>query len=131
MHPEMTGPTDAQQAIAATNRKFEEAFNAGDSARVAREVYTRDARVLPPGAPTIQGRDQIEQFWPVAVQQLGIQAVQLETLELEVQGDTAYELGRATLTLAGGQQAVAKYVVVWKQEGGEWRWHVDIWNSNE
>jgi len=38
-----------------------------------------------------------------------------------------HEVGRAVLTL-GGQQAAAKYVVVWRQEDGRWRWHVDIWN---
>jgi len=32
--------------------------------------------------------------------------------------------------LAGGQRATPKYVVVWKQEDGAWRRHVDIWNTD-
>ena len=47
---------------------------------------------------------------------------------LLVYSDGAYEIGRATLDLGGGQQAHAKYVVIWRQEDGQWRWHVDIWN---
>jgi len=31
---------------------------------------------------------------------------------------------------AGGQRATPKYVVVWKQEDGVWRRHVDIWNMD-
>ena len=45
-------------------------------------------------------------------------------------GDGAYEIGRATLTLAGGQRATPKYAVIWKQEDGVWRRHVDIWNMD-
>jgi ketosteroid isomerase-like protein len=114
--------------IAETNRRFETAFAQGDPARAAMEVYTRDARVMPPGATTVHGRDAAAQFWKAAAAQMGIEAVALETVDLQLLGDGAYEIGRGTLTLTGGQQAVAKYVVVWRQEEGRWRWHVDIWN---
>ncbi len=131
MYSEMRDPSIVQQSIDATNRRFEAAFNAGDPARAAREVYTRDARILPPGAPMMQGIDNIEQFWPAAAQQLGIERIQLETVDLDIDGTTAYEIGRGTLTLSNGQAVVAKYVVVWKEEDGDWRWHVDIWNTSE
>ena len=42
----------------------------------------------------------------------------------------AYEIGRATLTLAGGQLVSPRYVVVWKHEDGAWRRRVDIWNMD-
>jgi hypothetical protein len=83
---------------------------------------------MPPGAETVVGREAAEQFWPAAVAQLGATAVKLETIDLQALGDGVYEIGRATISMAGGQQGVAKYVVVWRQEEGEWRWHVDIWN---
>ena len=126
----MMASPSARQAIAETNRKFESALNAGDPRRAAQEVYTSDARVLAPGAPMIQGRDNIAQFWETAVPQMGIERVELTTLELEVASDSAFEVGRATLTLAGGQTVVAKYVVVWKLDGSQWRWHIDIWNTD-
>ncbi|MBW3545067.1 MAG: T9SS type A sorting domain-containing protein, partial [Bacteroidetes bacterium] len=51
-------------------------------------------------------RDAIAAFWPGAARQLGITRVALATVDLQPLGDGAYEIGRATLTLAGGQQAV-------------------------
>ena len=53
-----------------------------------------------------------------------------DSLDLQPLGDGAYEIGRATLTLAGGQRATPKYVAVWKYEDGAWRRHVDIWNMD-
>lgn len=120
----------AREGIAATNRSFEAAFNAGDPGRAAQDVYTREAWLLPPGAPVIQGRDNIAQFWKGAAQQMGVERVELTTLELDVGSESASEIGRAKLTIGGGQQVEAKYVVVWKKEGAEWRWHIDIWNMD-
>jgi ketosteroid isomerase-like protein len=119
-----------RQGIDETNRRFEETFGRGDPAGAARETYTRDARILPPDAATVEGRDAIAGFWEGAARQLGISRVALSTDDLQPLGDGAYELGHATLTLGGGQQATAKYVVIWRQEDGRWRWHVDIWNMS-
>ena len=119
-----------RQGIDAANRRFEEAFNRGDIAGAAEGVYTHDARILPPEAEMVRGRENIVQFWQGAAQQMGITRVELRTVELESQGDTAYEIGRATLTVGDGQQVAVKYVVIWKQEGGTWRWHIDIWNTS-
>jgi ketosteroid isomerase-like protein len=60
----------------------------------------------------------------------GVRRVELTTLDLQPLGDGAYELGRATLNLAGGQRVRPKYVVIWKQEDGAWRRQVDIWNMD-
>ena len=115
-----------------TSRRFEEAFNRGDAAGAARLFYTRSARVLPPGVEMMQGLDRIADYWAAAAAapQMGVRRVELTTLELQPLGDGAYEIGRATLTLAGGQRVMPKYVVVWKQEDGAWRRHVDIWNMD-
>jgi ketosteroid isomerase-like protein len=123
-------PAAVRHGIDQTNRRFEELFNAGDVAGAARETYTRDAYALPPGAPMQEGRDSIANFWVAAAQQMGIRRVQLSTLDLQPAGEQAFEIGRAQLTLGSGQEASVKYVVVWKQEDGRWRWHVDIWNSD-
>jgi len=121
-----------RRGIDETHRRFEDAFNRGDAAGAARQLYTRDARVLPPGAEMVQGRDRIAEYWAAAAatSQTGVRRVELSTLELQPLGDGSYEIGRATLTLAGGQRVTPKYVVVWKQEDGAWRRHVDIWNMD-
>ena len=119
---------DIRAHIHSLNRKFEGLIAGGDVSGAAREVYTRDCRIMPPGAETVVGREAAEQFWPAAVAQLGATGIRLETVDLQALGDGVYEIGRATISMPGGQQAVAKYVVVWRQEDGQWRWHVDIWN---
>jgi uncharacterized protein (TIGR02246 family) len=124
--------TAIRHGIDETTRRFEHAFNRGNAADAARQFYTRDASILPPGAEIVQGRDRIAEVWAAAAAapQLGVRGVRLSTLELRSIGDEAYEIGRATLTLADGQRAMPKYVVVWKQEDGAWRRHVDIWNMD-
>ena len=121
--------TKDQQAISAVNRRFEAAFEQGDAAGVA-GVYTSTARILPPNFEPMDGKEAIQAFWQGAMD-MGIQAAQLETIELEIHGDTAIEVGRGTLYVAGGQVAdIASYIVIWKKEHNEWRWHRDIWNSD-
>jgi ketosteroid isomerase-like protein len=62
---------------------------------------------------------------------MGIKTVKLETLELEVHGEAAVEVGTYTLGAEGGQTIDhGKYVVVWKNDAGSWRLHRDIWNSS-
>lgn len=118
-----------QEGVNATNRAFENAFNAGDAAGAA-AVYTANGQALPPNGAIVMGRDALQSFWQ-AVMDAGIKGITLETLELEPCGDMAYEVGQATLRGADGAVLdVAKFVVVWQQEDGQWKWHRDIWNSN-
>ena len=116
----------SQTDIAAVNRTFEEAVKNQDAGRLA-ECYTEDGIVMPPDAPFVRGRREIQQLWAAAFQQMGLAGLRLRTLDLDVVGNTACEVGEAELTLASGP-ATAKYVVVWKQLGGRWRLHRDIWN---
>lgn len=95
------------------------------------EVYTLDARVLPPGAPMVMGREQIKGFWQRAIPAFGLKSAKLETVQAEACGNDVLEIGRATLGLAGGKTLAIKYVVCWRQEQGRWKWAVDIWNANE
>jgi uncharacterized protein (TIGR02246 family) len=119
--------TMSQSEIAAVNRQFEEAARKGDLDRLA-SLYTPDAMALPPDGALVKGRENIKQMWGTIAQQLGLKDVHLSTLDLEVAGDTAYEVGEASLALANGSAAV-KFVVVWKKVGGQWRLHRDIWNG--
>jgi len=86
-----------------------------------------------PTAPAQQGgcrgRDAIRAFWQGALD-AGLTEATLDTVEVDSTGDTAVEVGRYTLRAKGGQVADAgKYVVVWKREGGGWKLHRDIWNT--
>lgn len=122
---------ELRREIDATDSAFCEAFNAGQIDAAVQNTYTQDAVILPPGAEMVRGREDISHFWQAAADQMGIDRVDLQTVELTAAGAYAHQIGRGVLTLRGGQQVIAKYVVVWKQDGDRWRWHVDIWNTSE
>ncbi len=94
------------------------------------QIYTVDARILPPGADLIEGREKIMGFWQAAVAGMSVQDAKLVSVNAHLAGDSIIEIGRAKLFLPDGQSAEVKYVVEWKQEGGAWKWHTDIWNMN-
>ena len=94
-------------------------------------VYTPDAQILPPGADMIQGVAAIKNFWQQAILGLDVQDASLVTVSAESAGDTVVEIGRAALSLKGGQVVPVKYVVHWKRHDGAWKWHTDIWNMNQ
>lgn len=119
---------DARSAIASANRRFMDAFGRGDAAGVAR-LYTSNGQLLPAHSEVVEGTPAIERFWR-GVMDMGLSEAVLESLEIEGQGDTAYEVGRYTLK-AGGQVADSgKYLVIWKLEAGAWKLHRDIWTTS-
>src|SRR3712207_1955118 len=101
----------AHEEIRATNRVFEEEVIGRRDFNALERVYTRDARVLPPNAPTVAGRAAITEFWRGAVESLRVQGLRLHTTSLDILGDRAQEVGRAELTVEGGVAPMAlKYV---------------------
>ena len=122
----------ARTAIEANTKQFTEAFNKGDAAAVA-NMYTMEARVLPPNGEIVEGRPNIQKFWQGAMS-AGVKMVSLEAVHVETQGNVAVEIGRYTSTMpgAGGTTTTdkGKYVVVWKREGGSWKLATDIFNTS-
>lgn len=97
------------------------------------QIYTVNARILPPGAPMVSGRNAIKEFWSNMVQSVEAKSAVLTSVDVLPAGDGLVEIGRATLT-AGPEGQVTelevKYVVHWQQEDGKWKWNVDIWNGD-
>ena len=124
-------PETVLTAMRQTNELFQAEVIAKQNINALDQVYTTNARILPPGAEMIAGRDQIKAFWQQAIAGLGLKSVKLTTVAADALGDGVVEIGRADLGLTGGQALTVKYVVQWKQEGGQWKWHVDIWNPNQ
>ncbi len=120
-----------RQEIEQRDREFEAAFNRGDSDAVA-ALYTEDATLMPPDADIISGRPSIAEFW-VGARAMGIRSASLQIHDVQAAGDTAYEIGTATLTIqppdGAATTATVKYVVVWKRDASGWRLAVDIWNN--
>lgn len=117
--------------IPPSGESFMAAFNDRDAASVA-DLYTEDAILLPPDAVRLDGRQAIGRFWQGAID-AGISNLVLETVEVEITGDTSYEVGVLSLDVPGENGDLntvsGKYIVIWKYgKDGEWRLHRDIWN---
>jgi uncharacterized protein (TIGR02246 family) len=120
--------------IEETNTQFTKAVSKGDTATVA-SLYTEDAIVLPPNMTGARGRGEIKRLFDGMFQQMGPPNLKLTTSQVTELGDTAYEVGTYTMKAQPqGGQAVSdtgKYVVIWqRQRDGDWKLHVDIWNSD-
>ena len=118
--------------IANASRSFEDAVRRGDLEAII-NLYDPDAVVLAPDSPMIKGHEAISQLWKSAIEEYGLKSIRLESVELEIVGDIAYEIGNGTLDMAppGGRQETEemKFLVVWKRSGGQWRLHRDTWNA--
>ena len=120
---------DPRSEIEAGNRRFMEAIARGDAPGVAR-LYSSSAQLLPAHSDFVDGTTAIQRFWQGAMDK-GLKEAVLETLEVEGYGETAHEMGRYTLRTGTGEVADSgKYLVIWKQEGGAWKLHRDIWTTS-
>ncbi len=121
--------TKVHEAIAAANENFMATFNRGDAAGMA-ALYTENGQVLPPNSDFVTGKPAIQIFWQ-ALMDMGIKAAKMAIVEVEDHGDTAIEVSTYTLQGEAGQVLDrGKYIVIWKQEAGQWKLHRDIFNSS-
>lgn len=134
----MATPTQAidqiKLAMASTNKIFNAEVFGNRNFDALDQVYTADAFILPPGAPMIAGRPAIKQFWSNLILSVNAKSAVLTSIEVMPAADGIVEIGSATLAIQPEGQSAAelevKYVVYWRQEDGQWKWHVDIWNQN-
>ena len=125
----MTVSTEISEGIAAANADFMNTFKGGDGAGMG-GLYTENGQLLPPNSDVVTGHSAISAFWQGAMD-MGIKTAKLETVELEGQGDVAFEVGKYTLSGGGGEVIDSgKFIVIWKREGEKWKLHHDIWNSS-
>ena len=120
--------------MAATNAVFNDEVFLKRNYAALDDVYTAEARILPPGAPMISGRAAIKEFWAGMIQSANAKSAVLTSVDVMTAGDDVVEIGKAVLTVSPDGQSTAeievKYVVYWREEDSKWKWHVDIWNPN-
>ncbi len=118
----------SKDAIDATNARLCRAVADKDAAAAA-ACYTPEAKFMAPNAEAFAGRDAIQGFFQAVVDG-GIDGLQLETLGLEILGDTAWEEGLYQLHAGGSLADQGKFLVVWKRSGDGWLLHRDMISSN-
>jgi len=109
-----------QQALKAFTKNAQ-ATPRDDKASAA--YYEEDAIMVPPNHAPLEGRAAIEAFLSTF---LPFSNYQLQTIELEGQGDLAYERGTNSMTLVppGGTPVEwrSNYLVIWhRQTDGSWK----------
>ncbi|MBI1752430.1 MAG: DUF4440 domain-containing protein [Acidobacteria bacterium] len=120
---------DVQATIHAANARFSEAMRQRDAVSLA-SLYTTQGQLFPPHGEPVTGQPGIQRFWGMVIG-MGIDDADLRTGELEVHEDTAIECGHYVLRAGGHLADEGKYLVVWKQSGGAWKLHRDIWNTSQ
>jgi uncharacterized protein (TIGR02246 family) len=128
-----TSDVEGLNAIAATNAEFEAEYNRGDAAGLA-ELYTADAILMAPNNGRIKGRRAIQGLWQRFFD-AGVSDIDLKTLEVEMAGSKASEVGTFSLTApdskGGRVTGNGKFIVLWRRDtDGAWRLHRDIWNND-
>lgn len=114
-----------QIVSAATNNLFNQEVFGKRNFQVLDQIYTEDARILPPGASMISGRDNIKNFWRNLIESANARSAVLTSVDVIATGDGLVEIGRAVLTVEPEANATAemevKYVVFWQQEDDRWK----------
>ena len=122
-----------REEIAQAWRQFEEVWVKGDASAAA-QWYTEDAINMPPDVEDAQGRSEIQSAFSYILSAATREDMAVTTRELDVYGDTAYELGTFADTHIphGGTKVTvrARYMCVWKrQPDGTWKIHRFLFNS--
>jgi len=124
--------TDVKTIIAKNAGQFATAASHGNVDGML-ALYDEHAVLMPPNAPAMNGRDAIRQFW-TGFTSLGAIDAKLVTDDIVTSGDLAAEMGHFDLTITPKSGAPikdsGKYLVVWRNVGGEWKIVRDIFNSS-
>jgi uncharacterized protein (TIGR02246 family) len=122
-------------AILRTDKPWQEAIAAKDVERTI-SFWADDAVVLPPGQPSLVGKDAIRGFVTESFKAPGF-GIRWETGQVTVapRGDFAYALAKNRTTLNGPDGKpmafLGKSVTVWRKGAdGSWKCVVDIWNDD-
>ncbi len=120
---------ELKSSIESVNAQFAEAFARRDVAGIGR-LYAVDAQAYPPGSAPVVGRAAIQDMWK-GLLSLPVGRIQLRTIEVDGNGETAWEAGRYTLVGSNGSTVDdGKYIVLWKRDGDAWKLYRDMWSSD-
>ena len=124
-----------EAAIRAAEDEALKIAQAKDAERWA-SVYADDARVFPPNAPLVTGKEAIRKLFAELFASPGFE-IDWEVTRVEVSraGDLGYVVGthKVTVNDAEGNPVTdrGKWIAIWKKQAdGTWKCIEDIWNSD-
>lgn len=124
-----------EAAIRAAEDEALKIAQAKDAERWA-SVYADDARVFPPNAPLVTGKEAIRKLFAELFASPGFE-IDWEVTRVEVSraGDLGYVVGthKVTVNDAEGNPVTdrGKWIAIWKKQAdGTWKCIEDIWNTD-
>jgi len=121
---------DFKSTVQSAASKWDEAFNKGDAAQLAK-MYGSKAALLPPGGAAVTGESNIQQFWTTTVGK-GFGQHKVTVQQAETKGDMGYAYGRWQATGPGEGGGKKQYEGNWsnvlERQGNEWKTVLHAWN---
>ena len=118
-----------REAIFAKNQLFAAAMGRGDAAGVA-SCYTIDAEFMAGGAPSVQGRDNIQAAIATYISQGFTEYTVLSTIVYADSGIIGVQEAYTLSQKGGANKDIGKSIQLWKQEDGSWKIFRDCFNSD-
>jgi uncharacterized protein (TIGR02246 family) len=123
-----SGEADLRAQTEKMDRAWEKAYNAGDAAALT-ALYTKDAKVMAPGAEMASGTSAIQKLFAADVAQ-GVKNT-LTLGDVVGFGDYALETGTFVATSAEGKHLDhGSFMTLLRKVDGGWKIHRDTWNSS-
>lgn len=127
---EMPSEAEIAAQVEAADAAFLAAFNSGDAVALG-EQYAEDAHALPPGAPALEGRDAIVEYFTAGLAAMGGAQMSFETWETHAMGDAIVTIGGYTTNAADGSHLDhGKYIGIFERTADGLKIKRDMWNSS-
>jgi uncharacterized protein (TIGR02246 family) len=119
---------DLRAEIGKIDQAWQTAYNAGDAAALA-ALYTKDAKLMPPGAEPASGSSAIQAFFAADIK--GGAKNTLTSGDVVGFGDYALMTGGWVANSADGKHLDhGPYMTLYKKVGSGWKIYRDTWNSS-
>ena len=126
--PALAQGADLRAEAEKMDQAWQKAYNAGDAASLT-ALYTKDAKVMAPGAEAASGTKAIQALFEADVAQKVKNTLTLE--DVVGFGDYALETGKYVATSADGKHVDhGSFMTLLKKVDGGWKIHRDTWNSS-
>ena len=126
--PALAQGADVRAEAEKMDQAWQKAYNAGDAAALT-ALYTKDAKVMAPGAEAASGTKAIQALFEADVAQKVKNTLTQE--DVVGFGDYALETGKFVATSADGKHVDhGSFMTLLKKVDGGWKIHRDTWNSS-
>jgi uncharacterized protein (TIGR02246 family) len=130
--PPAADPDVAEQQIRDLVKQWNTSLAAKDDSAIG-NLYTADARLLPPYESEVTGTAEIRRYfaelWPLNATLV----FTTNSVKVASAGDLAIEEGTWAITMPSPTDTVSdngKYLVTWVRRDNNWKVYQDIWNSS-